>query len=206
MIAIIDYGMGNVRSVHNALDYLGEDAVITADPEVIDDAERLILPGVGAFGKAMRNLHSRGLVDVLNRQVLEKKKPILGICLGLQLMAQSSIEHGEHQGLGWFNADVVRFDLREHKLKIPHMGWNQIEPEIQHPLFKDLKKDEFTFYFVHSFYIFCREQGTVAATCWYGDPFTAAIYQDNIFATQFHPEKSQDNGIQILKNFSTWNP
>jgi glutamine amidotransferase len=205
MIAIIDYGMGNVRSVYNALDYLGLDAVITADPKVINNASRLILPGVGAFGDAMRNLQSRALDEVLNQQVLQKGKPLLGICLGLQLMAKSSTEHGEHKGLGWFDAEVMRFDLREFQLKIPHMGWNKIEPEVQHPLLKNLKEDEFTFYFVHSYHVACREEGRVAASCWYGNSFTAAIYRDNIFATQFHPEKSQDNGIQILKNFANWN-
>jgi imidazole glycerol-phosphate synthase subunit HisH len=205
MIAIIDYGMGNVRSVYNALDYLAQDAIITADPRAIDDASHLILPGVGAFGDAMRNLRSRELIEVLNRQVLEKGKPMLGICLGLQLMAKRSSEHGEHAGLGWFNADVERFELRQYGLKIPHMGWNKIVPEVKHPLFQNLKDEEFTFYFVHSYHIGCRDQGTVAATCCYGDPFTAAIFKDNIFATQFHPEKSQDNGIQVLKNFASWN-
>jgi glutamine amidotransferase len=206
MIAIIDYGMGNVRSVYNALDYIGQEAIITADPKVIDDAARLILPGVGAFGDAMANLEARGLTGVLHRQVFENGKPLLGICLGLQLMARHSVEHGNHKGLGWFEADVVRFAVPGSKLKVPHMGWNEIAPQVQHPIFANLKEGEFCFYFVHSFHIVCKDAGNVAATCSYGEPFTAAIYRDNIFATQFHPEKSQDNGVQILRNFAAWRP
>ena len=205
MIAIIDYGMGNVRSVHNALTYLGEEAVITADAKEIDEAERLILPGVGAFGDAMTNLEARGLPPVLRQQVFEKRKPFLGICLGLQLLAKCSPEHGNHRGLGWFDADVVRFDLGN-GFKVPHMGWNKIDPAVTHPMFANLKEREFDFYFVHSLHIVCRDAQNVAATCTYGESFTAAIFKDNVFATQFHPEKSQDNGLQLLKNFATWKP
>lgn len=206
MIAIIDYGMGNVRSVFNALDYIGEEAVITAAPEVIDNASRLILPGVGAFGDAMKNLAARGLIEVLHRQVFEKGKPFLGICLGQQLLAKSSTEHGYHTGLGWFDAHVVKFNVSSSGLKVPHMGWNEIAPQVDHPLFSDLLENQLTFYFVHSFHMVCNNPANVAAICEYGYPFAAAIFRDNIFATQFHPEKSQDNGIQILENFVVWEP
>jgi glutamine amidotransferase len=198
--------MGNVRSVHNALDMLGIDAVVTADPDVIATAERLILPGVGAFGDAMGNLRTRGLVEVLSREVLEKKKPFLGVCLGMQLLARSSSEHGKHEGLGWFDADVVRFDLPHKGLKVPHMGWNDVATRKAHPLLRGLREDQFVFYFVHSFHVVCRDSDDVVADCEYGHPFAAAIARDNIFATQFHPEKSQDNGLQILRNFSEWAP
>jgi glutamine amidotransferase len=206
MIAIVDYGMGNVRSVHNALEYIGEDAIVTADPQVIDDAERVILPGVGAFGDAMANLQSRGLVDVLHRQVIEQRKPFLGICLGLQLLAKDSSEHSTHAGLGWFDASVVRFNGATRGLKVPHMGWNEVRREVDHPLVASLGQDQLVFYFVHSFHIVCHDPADVACTCEYGARFTAAIHRDNIFATQFHPEKSQDNGIQLLTEFARWTP
>jgi glutamine amidotransferase len=206
MIAIVDYGMGNVRSVHNALDSLGQQAVVSADPAALAAADRLILPGVGAFGDAMANLRSRGLVEVLSCEVLEKRKPFLGICLGLQLLAKSSTEHGRHEGLGWFNAEVVRFELSADGLKIPHMGWNDVTPCQSHPLLAGLNQEQFVFYFVHSFHIVCRDAGDIAASCEYGYPFTAAVARENIFATQFHPEKSQDNGLQVLRNFVEWEP
>lgn len=206
MIAIVDYGMGNVRSIYNALQYLGQDPCITANPGVIDSATHLILPGVGAFGDAVKNLEKRNLTELLNYQVIEKGKPFLGICLGLQLLAKSSQEHGFHIGLGWFDADVVRFQFKEKELKVPHMGWNDITPEVEHPLFENLREGQFSFYFVHSYYISCNQPVNIAASCEYGIKFTAAIYRDNIFATQFHPEKSQDNGIQILENFINWSP
>lgn len=206
MIAIVDYGMGNVRSVHNALEYIGEDAVVTADPGVIDEADRLILPGVGAFGDAMANLEARGLVKVLERQVFEKRKPFLGICLGMQLLARGSTEHGTHAGLGWFDGCVVRFNGETRGLKVPHMGWNEIRREVDHPLFRSLRQGQLVFYFVHSYHFVCRDPADVACTCEYGERFTSAIGRDNIFATQFHPEKSQDNGIQLLTEFARWNP
>jgi len=198
--------MGNVRSVQNAFEALGRDAVVTSDPGVIAEADRLVLPGVGAFGDAMENLRERGLVDVLNREVLETKKPFLGICLGMQLLAKSSSEHGTHAGLGWIDAEVTRFDFPATGLKVPHMGWDEIVPRGKHPLMAGLRADQFVFYFVHSFFVICREPGDVAASCDYGTSFTAAIQRGNIFATQFHPEKSQDNGIQLLQNFAEWRP
>lgn len=207
MIAVIDYGMGNVRSMTNALYYVGHDAVVTADPKVIDNASHIILPGVGAFGDAMHNITVRGLDAVLRQQVLEKGKPFLGVCLGLQLLAKSSEEHGHHVGLGWFDAEVIKFKFNgNERLKVPHMGWNEVVPRTDHAIFRHLKDTEMTFYFVHSFHIVCRRQSDVAATCDYGLTFAAAVARDNIVATQFHPEKSQDNGIQVLNNFLEWNP
>lgn len=206
MIAIVDYGMGNVRSIYNALQYLGQDPCITANPKEIDNATHLILPGVGAFGDAVKNLEKGNLTELLNYQVIKKGKPFLGICLGLQMLAKSSQEHGFHIGLGWFDAEVVRFQFKEKELKVPHMGWNDITTEVEHPLFENLSEGQFSFYFVHSYYILCNQPENIAASCEYGIKFTAAIYRDNIFATQFHPEKSQDNGVQLLENFINWSP
>jgi glutamine amidotransferase len=206
MIAIIDYNMGNVRSIFNALQYIGQDSVVTSDSKVIDEASHLILPGVGAFGDAIKNLKERGLIEILNQQVLQKGKPFLGICLGLQLLAKIGNEYGCHEGLGWIDAEVIKFDFDGIKLKIPHVGWNDVTPKIEHPLFANLKKGQFTFYFVHSYHIVCHQEQNIAATCDYGINFTACVTKDNIFATQFHPEKSQDNGLQILQNFINWSP
>ena len=140
MIAIIDYGMGNVRSVYNVLNYIGKESVITSAPTAIDKASHLILQGVGAFGDAIKNLKERGLIEILSQQVCEKGKPLLGICLGLQILARNSEEHGYHTGLGWFDAEVKRFTLEGMRLKIPHVGWNEIDLKIEHPFLKDIKK------------------------------------------------------------------
>ena len=200
--------MGNVRSVRNALESIGEDATVTADPGAIREADRLILPGVGAFGDAMANLRERALVPVLEREVLSERKPFLGICLGMQLLARCSSEHGAHEGLGWLDAEVIRFDFSNGNaaLKVPHMGWNEIAPRADHPLLHGLRDDQYVFYFVHSYHVVSRDRAAVTATCDYGYPFDAVVSRDNIFATQFHPEKSQDNGLQILRNFAAWRP
>ena len=198
--------MGNVRSLRNALDYIGEESVVTSQPADIFAASRIILPGVGAFGDAMRNLRQRGLIEPLQHAVNDLRKPFLGICLGLQLLARHSSEHGLHGGLGWFDAEVCRFDWNGGGFKVPHMGWNTVLAETWHPLFAKLGWDEMDFYFVHSYHIICRNPGDIAGTCDYGYRFPAAICRDNIFAAQFHPEKSQDNGIQFLTNFAQWNP
>ncbi len=204
MIAIVDYGMGNVRSVLNAFEAIGADAHVTADPAALDEATHIVLPGVGAFGDAMAALHQRNLVVPLRRQALTRHKPFLGICLGMQLLAKRSTEHGVTDGLGWFDAEVVRFDLAQPGLNVPHMGWNDIEPARSHPLFAGLRPSEFTFYFVHSYRMICDVSDDVAAACDYGGRFVAAIARDNIFAAQFHPEKSQDSGLHILRNFVEW--
>jgi len=204
-VAIIDYGRGNVRSVANALEYCGADAVVTADPAAIDDASHIVLPGVGAFGDAMAALVARGLPEVLHRQVFAKGKPFLGICLGMQILASRGLEHGEHDGLGWIAGDVVRLEPGPDALKIPHMGWNDVTLARSHPVFAGLRPAQLTFYFVHSYH-FRAATDHVLATCDYGRSFTAAVAKDNMIATQFHPEKSQDSGVELLENFVKWKP
>jgi glutamine amidotransferase len=205
VIAIIDYGMGNIRSLLNAINYIGYDVLVTSEYKKIREAERIVLPGVGAFGDAMTAIHQRGLDEILAVEVLEKGKPMLGICLGLQLLGKSSEEHGYYEGLGWIDAKVIRFNS-DLQIKIPHIGWNEIDYEESFPLFLGLKKEERTFYFVHSYYMECNDSRDILATCRYGIEFAAVIKHDNFFATQFHPEKSQDNGIQVLQNFLQWTP
>jgi glutamine amidotransferase len=195
--------MGNLRSVYNALTLLGESAHISSDPDVILGAERLILPGVGAFGLAMHNLRERGLIDPLNKKVIAQQTPILAICLGMQLLAESSNEHGNHEGLGWIPGKVRLFEMDG--LKVPHVGWNDISIAGDPPLFKGLGSNK-EFYFVHSYHFETDETEVIAATTDYGYDFVAAVHRDNIFGTQFHPEKSQDNGLRVLRNFIAWQP
>jgi glutamine amidotransferase len=204
MIGIVDYGMGNVRSVANALAYIGAESTVSDDAATLAECERLILPGVGAFGDAMQQIHRRGLDDVLHREVAAGK-PLLGICLGMQLLAGSSEEHGQHEGLGFFEATVRRFSGPcMSGLKVPHMGWNNLEIDSEHPVLKGLSGENLNFYFVHSFHVNCSGDECVVASCEYGGRFTAIIASDNIVGVQFHPEKSQDNGIQVLQNFVNW--
>lgn len=206
MIAIIDYDMGNVRSIFNAINYIGEDPILTADEELIEEATHIILPGVGSFGTGMAKLKERNLIAILNRQVTEKRKPFLGICLGLQLMAKSSDENGYHEGIGWFDAEVRKFDVSNCDLKIPHVGWNEIKVNIPHPVLDEIEPGSDTFYFVHSYHLCTQIRDHVAATCDYGEEFVAVLINGNIIGTQFHPEKSQDNGIRMLVNFVNWRP
>ena len=205
-VAIIDYGRGNVRSVANALEHCGADTVVTADAKAIDDASHIVLPGVGAFGDAMAELNVRGLPEVLQRQVFEKGKPFLGICLGMQVLADRGLEHGAHEGLGWIAGEVVRLEPGAGALKIPHMGWNEVAVHGAHPLFDGFRPHNLTFYFVHSYHYRAVNREVVLATCEYGLDFTAAVAKDNIVATQFHPEKSQDSGVELLENFVEWAP
>jgi glutamine amidotransferase len=203
MIAIIDYGMGNKHSVYNALKYIGAEALISKDPREIRKAERLILPGVGAFGAAMENLRQFGLIDILNEEVMVKGKPFLGICLGMQLLAATGTEKGLFKGLGWIAGEVQKLHPPGTGFKLPHVGWNDIELVRDTALFKGLKKEK-AFYFVHSYAIRLEDKNDLIATGNYGVDFTAAVVKDNIFATQFHPEKSQKNGLTILENFVNW--
>lgn len=203
MIAVVDYGMGNVRSLMNAVEYLGGECALTADPAVFAAAERIILPGVGAFGDAMAAIRARGLDGILHREAVVGRKPLLGICLGLQLLARASDEHGRHQGLGWIDAEVVRFPVLP-GLKVPHMGWSPVRGR-PHPLLAGIA-DGAWFYFVHSFHMRCADPADVLATGEHGIGFTAAIARGNIAAAQFHPEKSQDNGLRLLENFLAWAP
>ena len=206
MIAIVDYGMGNLRSVANAIAYCGAEPQVTDRADDLAEASHLVLPGVGAFGDAMARLSERGLIEPLTEQVLRKGKPLLGICLGMEVLAARSSEHGEHRGLGWFDADVVRLVPRERGLKVPHMGWNTIAAKVDHPVLRGLTPQQLTFYFVHSYHMACRSTGDVVATCDYGGSFAAIVGRDNTIATQFHPEKSQDSGLQLLTNFLRWRP
>ncbi len=209
-VAIIDYGMGNVRSVKNAVEYCGSDAIITADPARIADASHIILPGVGAFESAMKNLRRANLVEILEENVRAKGKPMLGICLGMQVLAKGSAEHAaegeQHEGFGWFDADVIRIETMWHNLKIPHMGWNDIVKQRYHPILANIGDRNLNFYFVHSYQMKCRDTADVVAFANYGVPVTAVVAKDNIVATQFHPEKSQDSGIELIGDFLSWNP
>lgn len=200
MIGIIDYGLGNVRSVIGAVKKVGYEPVLTADFDDLSRADKLILPGVGAFGDGMNNLRELGLTDLLADLILEKKKPILGICLGAQLMAKVSYEFGKHTGLGFIDAEVIRLESHDDSIRIPHVGWNDLKIKKDSLLTENIPADAL-FYYVHSYHIKCADSASVAATCDYGMTFTAAIVQENIYATQFHPEKSQLAGLKLLQNF-----
>ena len=205
MIAIVDYGMGNVRSLRNALEYLGEDVTVTDDAAELDAADRIVLPGVGAFGDAMQAIRERGLEEVLTHQAMVVKKPVLGICLGMQLFARSSHEHGEHQGLGWIDADIRRLQVQR-PLKVPHVGWNNLRFAADDWLFHNVRAAEANFYFVHSFHMVCHRPADCIATVDYGGPVTAVVRAGNLVAAQCHPEKSQDNGLKLLDNWVRWTP
>lgn len=198
MIAIIDYDAGNLKSVEKALQYLGEECIVTRDKEKLLKADKIILPGVGAFGDAMEKLHKFGLVDVIHKLVKENK-PFLGICLGLQLMFESSEEGPGVKGLGLLPGKIVKFPEKE-GFKIPHMGWNSIDVKKGSRLFKGVSNNSYV-YFVHSYYLQAENENDVAATTEYITHVHASVEHDNIFACQFHPEKSGDVGLRILKNF-----
>lgn len=200
MIGIIDYGLGNLRSVAGAVERLDESPVISADPQTLAECSKLILPGVGAFGDGMRNLRERGLVETLDKLVIGGGRPIIGICLGAQLLARRSEEFGEHEGLGWLDADVVRLKPEDPDLRVPHVGWDDLEIVKPSPLFEGLG-DEPLFYYVHSYCIIANDPGIVIGDCTYGQRFASALNRDNVFAVQFHPEKSQQDGLTVLGNF-----
>ena len=205
MIAIVDYGLGNLFSVAKALEMLGAPVKITSNPVDLKEADKIILPGVGAFGDGMLNLKARGLSEVLKEEVVNNHKPFFGICLGLQLLADQGFEFGEHVGLGFIPGQVTKLEVEGQGLKVPHVGWNDLELTGDSPLFKGLKPGA-DFYFLHSYQLHCADPKMVVATTNYGETITAAIQFKNIFATQFHPEKSQDNGLKILENFLSWQP
>ncbi|MEX0867670.1 MAG: imidazole glycerol phosphate synthase subunit HisH [Pirellulales bacterium] len=199
MIAIIDYQMGNLRSVQKGFEKVGREAVITSDPAVLADAAKIVLPGVGAFEDAIRELRERKLIDPIYAAV-DSGKPFLGICLGLQLLFDRSYEHGEHEGLGILSGEVVPFELPQ-ELKVPHMGWNQLVMRHKPPLLEGLDDGVYC-YFVHSYYVKPSDADVIATETNYGHDFCSMIWRDNLYATQFHPEKSQRDGLRILQNFA----
>ena len=197
-IVIVDYQMGNLRSVQKALEHVGFDSLVSSEPQDVRSADKIILPGVGAFGDAIRELQSRALTEPII-DAIGVGKPFLGICLGLQLLFEVGLEGGQHTGLGVLAGQVQRFP--ESELKVPHMGWNQVAIDKPGcPLLKNVPEDAY-FYFVHSYYVAPAEEDVCWLSCDYGVRFCAAVWRDNLFATQFHPEKSQANGLQVLKNF-----
>jgi glutamine amidotransferase len=200
MITIVDYNMGNLGSIRNMLKKIGTDCEITSDAGRVAAAERLILPGVGAFDAGMESLERTGLVPVLHERVMEARVPVLGICLGMQLMTRRSAE-GRRAGLGWIDADTERFEPTAAALKIPHMGWNLVQPVRADPLIEDLPEEP-RFYFVHSYFVRCRHDADVLLTTRYGESFHSAFGQGNVWGVQFHPEKSHRFGMQVLRNFA----
>ncbi len=200
MLAIIDYGVGNLFSLKCSLLKIGVDAVVTNDPATIKKADRIILPGVGAFGDASQKLKETGLIPVIKDEV-EKGKPLMGICLGMQLLFEKGYEYGEHDGLGFLKGKVIPLEgVIPQELQIPHMGWNSLDFKKSSPLFKYLKEGDFV-YFVHSYYATdCSD--SVIATSEYGIPVTAAVGKGKVFGCQFHPEKSGDTGLNILRAFN----
>jgi imidazole glycerol-phosphate synthase subunit HisH len=200
-IAIIDYGMANLRSVQKAFEQVGTPAEIITRPEEIDAADKIVLPGVGAFKDAIATLREQDLAGPIIRHI-DRGKPFLGICLGLQMLFDVGYEDGEHRGLGVLQGQCIRFDVDTRLgLKVPHMGWNQLDFKRPSPLFKDLPSGAGV-YFVHGYHVVPEDPGVIATTTDYGRPFVSSIWRDNIMATQFHPEKSQRVGLKILSNFA----
>ena len=211
-VALIDYGSGNLRSAEKALarvaaeNSTGQNIVVTSDAHAVAKAEHIVLPGVGAFGDCMAGLTALpGMVDALNDAVLKRGVPFLGICVGMQLLADVGREFGDHKGLGWIGGDVVKIAPRDPSLKIPHMGWNELKIERAHPLLANIPSNGHA-YFVHSYHFRTKDPAHVLATTDYGETLTAMIGRDNIAGTQFHPEKSQAVGLTLLGNFLKWRP
>ena len=199
MITIVDYGMGNVGSIKNMLKYIGKESTITSDPDKIYKSSKLILPGVGSFDIAMRNIEKHNLLEVLNLKALKDKIPILGICLGMQILTNDS-EEGTLKGLGWINASTIKFKLDETKFKIPHMGWNTVKLANENSLSNKFSSDT-RFYFVHSYFVKVNDEKNSILKTQYHINFDSAINNDNIYGVQFHPEKSHKNGMQLFNNF-----
>jgi len=199
MIAVVDYGMGNLRSVAKALEHVGGEVAVTADHALIADADAVVLPGVGAFGRCMDNLLAAGLEEPV-RTAVKSGKPFLGICVGMQILFEESEEFGPVTGLGILPGKVRRFVPHEAARKIPHMGWNALQIEHRAPVLRGVADGAYV-YFVHSYYVAAAEPSIVAATTTYGVPFAACVVRDNVFATQWHPEKSQKVGLKLLANF-----
>ena len=211
-VAIVDYGSGNLRSAAKAFERaaresgVDERVLVTANPAEVAAARRIVLPGVGAFADCRAGLYGvPGMVDTLQREVIERGKPFLGICVGMQLMATRGVEYGIHPGLDWIKGDVVRIEPGTEHLKIPHMGWNELLNLKPHPLLAGIKEHDHA-YFVHSFQLKTAGPETLIAITDYGGPITAAVGRDNIAGTQFHPEKSQATGLRLIANFLRWKP
>jgi glutamine amidotransferase len=211
-VAIVDYGSGNLRSAAKAFERAAREAgthervLVTAQPAEVAAADRIVLPGVGAFADCRAGLYGvPGMVDVLQREVVERGKPFLGICVGMQLMATRGVEYGEHPGLDWIAGDVVRIAPGPAHLKIPHMGWNELLELKPHALLEGIAPREHA-YFVHSFQLRTTRPETLLATTDYGGPITAVVGRDNLAGTQFHPEKSQTTGLRLIANFLRWKP
>ena len=211
-VGIIDYGSGNIRSVFKSFEKAASlvsskvKIKVINKCEELEELEKIVLPGVGAFADCMQGLKNKpGLLDVIKRKVLEEKKPFLGICVGMQLLANSSSEYGHTEGLSWIDGEVNSIKIIQKNIKIPHMGWNSILFDSDHSLLKNIKKDE-DFYFVHSYKFNVQNNDFVIAKTKYGSDITAIVLKDNILGTQFHPEKSQVAGIQFIKNFIEWSP
>jgi glutamine amidotransferase len=218
-IAVIDYGSGNLRSAGKAFEHvmaargLPGQVLVTGRAEDIARADRIVLPGQGAFGDCISGLRAvPGMVEALEESVLRRGTPFLGICVGMQLMAEKGFEFGEHAGLGWIPGDVVKMEPKDPALKIPHMGWNNVDLSLaaDHPVLRGViersGRTDPDFYFVHSFMFQCRKSAHVAGLCDYGGDFTAIVARDNMIGTQFHPEKSQDSGLALIESFLRWNP
>lgn len=204
MIAVVDYGVGNLRSVAKALEALGADVRVSGDAADLVRADRIVLPGVGAFGECISRLKRSGLIETLTREVTERGKPILGICVGMQILADTGYEKGIHWGLGWIHGEVKRFEATG-RLKVPHVGWNDVVAVPSATLFSNLGTPP-TFYFVHSYFFEAADDRDVAARSVYGHGFSSALQVGNIAAVQFHPEKSQTAGLALLQNYMAWNP
>ena len=200
MIGIVDYGLSNLTCVAAAVERVGFNAVVGKDSDLVRRADKIILPGVGAFGDAMANLRDYGLIEPLNEIVVGEGKPFLGICLGAQLVARESDEFGRHEGLGWIDAVVRRIEPGSDGLRVPHTGWDDVRRVRDCVLFDGIP-DDALFYYTHSHGIYCEDGATVVGVCDYGQTITAAIQRGNIYATQFHPEKSQKHGLSLLENF-----
>ncbi|ODS41279.1 MAG: imidazole glycerol phosphate synthase, glutamine amidotransferase subunit [Candidatus Altiarchaeales archaeon WOR_SM1_79] len=201
MIIIVDYGVGNLGSILNMFKKIGVNARISSNIQDIEEAKKIILPGVGAFDNAMENLKNLGMIPILNKKVIKNKTPILGICLGMQLLTKGS-EEGSLEGLGWIDAETVRFRLGDNRsLKIPHMGWNTIDIRKESCLYGDMYEEP-RFYFVHSYYVKCNNPENSLTTTNHGIEFCSSVMEDNILGVQFHPEKSHKFGMKLLKNFA----
>jgi glutamine amidotransferase len=200
MVCIIDYGMGNLQSIQNKLKKINTDSVVSSDHEIIASADKLILPGVGHFATGIHRLRELNLLELLNRKVLIEKIPVLGICLGMQLITMHS-EEGDIDGLGWIDAQTARFNVNDPiHYKIPHIGWNSINIKKSSVLYDDVHEGEL-FYFVHSYFVKCNNSDDILTMTTYEQTFVSSIQHENIFATQFHPEKSHNYGLKILENF-----